>query len=93
MEKTVDYLTEYERKKEHVWEGNKFRFWSSRFDLSTGVWVEPIDTYEDSPNVNDLASDIMLFTHYFMEHVLPKLNGFSGFDTIKWHVKSDSVTL
>jgi len=81
------YLTEEERKESFVHHCG-YHIFSSCVDLSQGVKVTPIRYFYNYPiSKEQLAKDTAIFIAYWMNLFYPKLNGFSGLDTIKWTIE------
>lgn len=79
------YMSSQKRKEEFNWQCDHFRF-ETCYDLSKGVNVKPLykNFKGDSKDMELFASDMACFMAYYMQNIYEELNGFSGFDTIKW---------
>jgi hypothetical protein len=77
-------MTNEERKQPLVWV-EEFHKFVTKADLSEGVDVYPRFLIENKEKEKEvLAQDIACFIAQFMLFTHPRLNGFSGMDTIKW---------
>ena len=80
----MSYLTDEERKKPLKWQEDYYTF-VTKVDLSGGI-----DVYPNFPKIGKerakevLAQDISCFIAQFVLFTHPRLNGFSGMDTLKW---------
>jgi hypothetical protein len=81
MRTSQPFLTEEERKREVTQHVEGFQF-KHKVDLSDGVEITPVFDY----NHATLSRAIAVFTAGFMLWTHPRLNGFSGVDTIEWKI-------
>ena len=79
------YLSNEKRKEDFNWQGDYFRF-ETCYDLSKGVGLKALypNFKCDKKDMELFASDMACFMSYFMQNIYEDLNGFSGFDTVKW---------
>lgn len=75
------YMTEEERKQPFSYFTEGFQF-ETCVDFSLPVKVTPLGEY----NKEMLCKAIASVTAHFMLWVHPRLNGFSGVDTIRWNI-------
>lgn len=88
----MSYFTTEERKAKIAYHGDYFTF-KSCADLSMGVTITMDDYYSNKDfmlYVPKLISDTARFTTHWMVNFKPKLNGFSGMDTVKFNLETKS---
>jgi hypothetical protein len=83
----TQYFTSEERKTEAVYIGDYYEF-HFVYDLSTPITVNKL-FYVKTNNLNSYTKDVCGFMHNHMKNILPHLNGFSGYDTIRFKFNDD----
>lgn len=75
----MSFMSEEERKKPWKYEHAGYVF-NTHVDLSGGITVQPPQDHTETK----LASAVTHLIAYFTMNTWPRLNGFPGFDSVRW---------
>ena len=87
----MGFMTDEKRKEAYNWSGSYFRF-QTCYDLSRGITVVPLyaNFKGDIKDMELYSKDLAIFMFYHTYEIRPKLNGFSGYDTISFNFQMPS---
>lgn len=86
------YFSDKERKTEAVFVGDYFEF-HFIYDLSNIVEVNKLFFVNRNEfTINEYNHDFSRFLYNHIHNICPHLNGFSGYDTVQYHI-NESITI